>query len=476
MFRFIVFVFSLILFSSCSHFIKRAEKRTLIPVSHEEKSSKALYKESFDTYKSPYGDIFLDSHPDVDKWIQYFTGRGKDQMKLYLERSSRYIPLMKSILKENNLPVNLVYVALIESGFSPKALSRSNAVGYWQFIYGTGKRYGLRIDGYVDERRDPVLSTRAAANYFKDLFSLFGSWPLALAGYNAGEYRVNRAVLKHYNRDFWFLSLKKALPRETRNYIPKLIASILISKNPQKYGFSNVNYQDPINFDLVEIKKPISLVKLAKQMNISKKTLKLLNPMYKGQYVPVYEGKTVLRIPTGMLSLAQSSLEKSRMKAPQHSYHYHYWYRVRSGDNLYRIARRHKTTVSRLRRENNMGRSSFLRVGQKLKIPTRRLVASRKKNTAKRTLASSNKEFHIVRRGQSLSSIARSYGIKLSVFKEINNIQGNPLIHPGQKLRIKNSSSAGKKNQPNLLCCKKGRYFDWNCQKIQHPSTQAYET
>ena len=415
-----------------------------------------MYTELKQPYQSSYGDIPLDPHASVNKWIKYFTDQGRDHMKSYLERSSRYLPLMKSVLKENGLPTDLVYVALIESGFSPKALSRANAVGYWQFIYGTGKRYGLRIDGFVDERRDPVLSTRAAANYFKNLYSLFESWHLALAAYNSGEGRVHRTVLRHYNRNFWFLSSRKALPRETRNYIPKLIAAIQISKNPKKYGFYNLEYQEPINYELLKIKNPVSLIKLAKQMGIPSEELKKLNPMYKGEYVPIYEEESNLRIPVGSLSLAQASLELSQMSAPKHSYHYHYWYRVRKGDSLYRIARRHKTTVNKLRRENNLKNSSFLRIGQKLKIPTRRLVAS-KKPSSKRSIAnSSKKEFHIIKKGQTLSQIARLYGLNLAQLKEQNNIQGTPIIYPNQKLRIKAKTPTSQETKNKYHIVRKG--------------------
>ena len=448
---------SFFVFSSCTHFVKKSKLWNIHQISHKEWDSSTLYKKIEDPYKSSFGEIALDSHPDVDKWIQYFTsGRGREYMQAYLERSSRYLPLMRSVLKEADLPTDLVYVALIESGFSPKALSRSNAVGYWQFIYGTGKRYGLRIDGFVDERRDPVLSTRAAANYFKDLYSLFGSWHLALAAYNSGEYRVNRAVLRHYNRDFWFLSSKKALPRETRNYIPKLIAAIHIARNPEKHGFHNLNYQAPINYELLKVKQPISLVKLAKQIGMSFEEIKSLNPLYKGEYVPIYEKEISIRIPVDRLAVAQASLEKSQMNEPKHSWHYHYWYRVRRGDSLYKIARRHKITVRKIRRENNLGNSSLLRIGQKLKIPTRRLVVSKKSSPKRSVAAASKKEFHIVRKGQSLSRIARLYGLNLSQLKQFNNIQGSPFIHPGQKLRVGKRAPASQKASNNYHVVRKG--------------------
>ena len=442
--RFSLLSLCLLTVNACSHFVKTntglSQNRGAVPSSNIKLSSPNTCDTNFSSYQSPYGEIPLDAHPDVDKWIHYFTNKGREYMQTYLERASRYNCLMKSVLQENNLPLDLVYVALIESGFSPKALSRSNAVGYWQFIYGTGKRYGLRIDGYVDERRDPVLSTKAASDYFKRLYSLYESWPLALASYNAGEFRVNRVVLNHYNRDFWFLSSKRALPRETRNYYPKLIAAIHISKNPEKYGFVNLNYYPPIAYETLKITRPISLLKLAKHIGVDVEEIKALNPMYKGEYVPIYENETLIRVPIGKLSVAQASLEKSSMNEPKYNYHYHYMYRVRSGDSLYKIARRHKTTVSKLRRENRLS-SSLIRPGQKLRIPTKRLIAS-KPSSSKKSRRSSNKKFHTVKRGDTLNKIAKRYGLKLAQLKTLNNIEGNPLIHPRQKLRVKKRTLA----------------------------------
>ena len=425
LFRCFIFFFVL---SSCQHFVKRK------PL--EDSSPESLPALSEESYEVPLSGIPLYSNKRVDKWLDYFTGSGRKYMKTYLERSSRYLTVMQEVLKENGLPAELVYVALIESGFSPKALSRANAVGYWQFIHGTGKRYGLRIDGFVDERKDPILSTQAAAQYFKDLYSLFGSWPLALAAYNSGEYRVNRAVLRHYNRDFWHLSAKKALPRETRNYVPKLIAAIQIAQNPKKYGFYGLNFEPAIDYEQVFLKKPVSLLKLAQNLEVSKEEIKRLNPMYKGEYVPVYGKGANIRIPSGLLDKALASLDKSYMPAPKYKYHYHYWYRVRRGDSLYKIARRHKTTVRKLRRANNMRSSaSFLRVGQRIKIPSRKLVAS-SNSSSKRKPAHLTGDSHTVKKGQSLSLIAKLYGLKLSEIKRFNNIQGQATIHPGQKLRL----------------------------------------
>ena len=433
----LIFLFAGLLFvSSCSHFIKRrgAEAPAGPPVSHFEEPSSVYYKHLKEPYTSKYGDIPMDDHPKVDMWISYFTGKGRDLMRLYLERSSRYLPMMKAVMREEGFPENLAYVALIESGFSPKAHSSANAVGYWQFIHGTGKRYGLRIDGFVDERRDPALSTRAAAAYFKDLYSLFGSWHLALAAYNAGEYRVNRAVLRHYNRNFWHLISVRALPRETRNYVPKLIAAIRIAKNPRKYGFYDVSFQEPLRYGILALKKPVSMKKLAARIGVSAEDLKALNPMYKGEYVPVYGGEAFFRLPPGLAPAAKAAAAESFMKEPKHGYYHHHWYRVRRGDSLSRIARRHRTTVSRLKRANRL-RGSFIRAGRKLKIPSRRLIASKRKPASKKPAALP--AVHTVKKGESVAKIARLYRLPASKLKAFNGMAGNPVIHPGQKLRLK---------------------------------------
>ncbi len=438
--RIFIFLLFLSCLLSCSHLAEegfQGNNHSIPNISHFDLPTSVSYKKMKEEYQSSYGEVSLDDHHQVDKWMTYFTGRGRNIMRTYLERSSRYLPIMKNVMREADLPEDLVYVALIESGFSPAAHSRSNAVGYWQFIHGTGKRYGLRIDGFVDERRDPVLSTRAAVEYFKDLYKLFGSWHLALSAYNAGEYRVNRSVLKHYNRNFWYLISKRALPRETRNYVPKFIAAVRIAKNPKKYGFYNINYQEPLNYDILSISKSISLKKLSGHLDIPYKKLKQLNPMYKGEYVPIYNNKTIVRLPAGVSRVSQKLIAKSYMVQPKNGYHHYYWYRVRRGDTLYRIARRNKTNISSLRRSNNLGRRSLIRIGQKLKIPSRTLVSSRRLASSKKT----SKNFYIVRKGDSLSRIAKKHKLTVSQIRSFNNLTRSSMIHPKQRLRLKRKVS-----------------------------------
>ena len=191
----------------------------------EEPNTQNLYDNS--RYDFP---ITMNSR--VEAWIDYFTGRGREHMERYLARSHRYIPLMRKIFKKAGLPEDLVYLALIESGFILRAKSRVRAIGPWQFMKATGKRYGLHIDSWVDERQDPILSTEAAARYLRDLYLMFESWYLAASAYNGGEYRVLRAMEKAKSNNFWRLCQTHYLHRETKDYIPKLIAAALIAKKP----------------------------------------------------------------------------------------------------------------------------------------------------------------------------------------------------------------------------------------------------
>ncbi len=203
------------------------------------------------TYVKPF-DIPLVMNNSVENNLEYFKTRGRDKFQLWLNRSARYLPAMKDIFKEKNLPEDLVYVALIESGFNPYAVSWARAVGAWQFMPGTGKLYGLKINWWIDERKDPIKSTNAAAELLKDLHGHFGSWPLALASYNAGAGKVQRAVLRTRSDDFWDLRASRFIKPETKNYIPKFMAATIIAKNPEAYGFT-VENAEPYKYDEVVI-------------------------------------------------------------------------------------------------------------------------------------------------------------------------------------------------------------------------------
>ena len=245
-----------------------------------------------------------DDNQYIDRWISVFSeGSGRASIAWSLERSTRYLPMMKSIFRKHGLPTDLVYVPIIESGFKGNAVSTAGAVGYWQFIPSTGRGYGLQIDSVVDERRDPSLSTEAAAKYLTRLYLTFGNWYLALAGYNAGETNISKSIVINGNRNFWSLSKNKKIPEETRHFIPKIIAAIRIAKNPSQYGFNNLNYQEPIDYARVNIKEATTLSFISSEYEIDHKELKKLNPKFKTDSVPLNEnGEVTLRVPASALA------------------------------------------------------------------------------------------------------------------------------------------------------------------------------
>lgn len=387
-------------------------------------------------------------NPMVDKWLDYFQGRGRRHMERYLARSTRYEKLMKKVLRENGLPEDLFYIAMIESGFSSSAVSHAAAVGYWQFIRGTGKRYGLEISKLVDERRDPVLATQAAAEYFKGLYSVFGSWYLAMASYNVGENRVLREVRKHQTRDFWELVRKSRLPKETLNYIPKYIAAKMIAKDPATYGFSEIDYLDPIEFDTVTLEKSVNLRVMAEKMNFNYEDFKALNPKFKGEVASLKKSTLDLRIPVGQKELAIQAASESVAESVEFIADVDTQaYKIRRGDNLGAIARRFRTTVAYLRDLNDLPRKKNLRVGSTIYVPDRTPLQARSDRTAKTRVVSPKAvaaadqndgggKFHVVRSGDNLSTIARRYGTTVSELSRLNNLSRGKMLKIGMKLLL----------------------------------------
>lgn len=370
---------------------------------------------------------------NVDKWIKYFQTKGRVHMERYLLRSTRYEALMKKVLRDNKLPEDLFYIALIESGFSSQAFSRASAVGYWQFIRGTGKRYKLKINQLVDERRDPVLSTQAAAEYFKDLFQMFNSWYLAMAAYNVGEGRVDKAVRKYKTKDFWQLArIHRALPKETINYVPKYIAAKLIAKNPDKYGFDGIDYMSPIEFDHINLEQPVNLRLMAEKMNINYEDFKALNPKFKGEVAPLDDDKTLgLRIPPGSFEIAQSSAKESvadkvEYVADQQETQI---YKVRRGDTFSGIARRYRTTIAYLRDINDFTRKKKLRVGQRIYVPDRTPLREKRPELT-------SKRYHIVQKGDNIASIAKKYGVSVSTLRRLNKLKSKSKLKLGARILL----------------------------------------
>lgn len=248
---------------------------------------------------APNFDLPITYNHRVKTWITYFQTDGKKWFETWLERSHRYLPTMQAVLKEKGMPQDLAYVAMIESGFSPRAVSSAAAVGYWQFIESTANRYGLQTTWWLDERRDFAKSTVAASRYLSDLYRIFNSWYLSASAYNMGEGRLGRLIKKHKTNNFWVLAKKKDFPKETSDYIPKLLAAMLIAKAPKLYGFSSVEPQLPHSFDYFHVPGGTDLVTLAEAIGSTRKDLETLNPELLKGFVPKFVERHRIRIPKG---------------------------------------------------------------------------------------------------------------------------------------------------------------------------------
>ncbi len=261
-------------------------------------------------------DVPIQMNKQVRAYLVYFSTERKEVIKNYLARSTRYLPMIKEVFEENGLPEDLAYLAMIESGFNCKAYSPAAAAGMWQFVRGTGLRYGLTVDSYVDERRDPEKSTRAAAKYLLDLYKQFGSWYLAAASYNCGEGRVQRELDQSNHKNFWELSANMCLPTETKNYVPQMIAATIIAKNPEKFGFGKIPYQAAVKFDRVQVEEPTSLRAVAFATNRPEEDVQALNPELLRGVTPPDSPNYTLNLPANSKELFNRNLTLARIECP----------------------------------------------------------------------------------------------------------------------------------------------------------------
>jgi soluble lytic murein transglycosylase-like protein len=261
-------------------------------------------------------DVPIQMNKQVRAYLVYFSTERKAVITRYLARSTRYLPMIKEVFQEAGLPEDLAYLAMIESGFNNKAYSPAAASGMWQFIKGTGLRYGLTIDNYVDERRDPEKATRAAAQYLLDLYKQFGSWYLAAASYNCGEGRVQRELNQSNHKNFWELSANMCLPTETKNYVPQMIAATIIAKNPEKFGFKNVPYLPPVKFEKVPVNETTSLTAAAVAVNVPTEEVAALNPELLRGITPPDAPSYSLNLPPKSKELFTKNITIARIEHP----------------------------------------------------------------------------------------------------------------------------------------------------------------
>ena len=374
-------------------------------------------------HKAKFSPLKVVRNSQVKKWIDYFQHRDSARFQRALNRGFFYRPIVEATLRENNLPPEFFFIPLIESSYVSHAHSRAQAVGIWQFIKGTGQHYGLAVNRHVDERKSPVASSLAAAKYFKDLYIAFGSWELAMAAYNCGEHRVLRAIMKGDSKDYWVLSRKKLLPRETRNYVPKFMAAVIIGKNPKKFGLRNPRHLKlPRHPKVVGLRVPpsSSLKQVAKTLSLPLKLLKKINPHLKTGHTSPRTRHSKIWVPAGTtLSTKQyARLKGNRPKRGPAQRAGDKIHVVKRGENLSIIARRYRKTIAQLKKLNGMT-SSRIYPGQKLSF-----VAAKQESL-----------FYKVRRGDSLFRIAGKFGVSIAHIKRKNQLRGSR-IYPGQKLKI----------------------------------------
>lgn len=370
-------------------------------------------------------DMPIEWNERVENGIIYFQTVARHAFETYLTRSGKYIDLMQNILKEKGLPLDLVWLCLVESGFNPKAYSWARAMGPWQFIASTGKKYGLKRNWWYDERRDFVKSTYAACDYFSFLYNKFSSWSLALAGYNGGEGRVERAIQKHNTDNFWDLKLRK----QTEDYVPLYMAATIIAKDPEKYGF-NVEYEDPIQFDIVEINQPMDLKKIARMVETSLETMQELNPeLLRGVTPPNCRGYK-LRIPLGTKELFTQNLNENPSKLTSGLFVEH---KVKKGETLSDISQKYGVPLTVIMETNALPKKHILRIGQRLLIPAQNVSSDRStpSDTKEREVT-----FYTVKEGETLSDIASRFNTTSSQIEKLNGLKNLDYLEKGQRLKI----------------------------------------
>lgn len=402
----------------------------------------ALRRQAEKELSSMNHDLPIVINDEVLKLLNYFhrTERGRRIVRIGLSRRGRYKEMIGRIFEEEGIPRDLINAAQAESAFRPNAVSRARAVGMWQFMIFRGREYGLKVNWWVDERRDPILSTRAAARHMRDLYDMFGDWYLVLAAYNGGPGRVQRAVARTGYADFWELLKRGNLPRETSNHVPLIIAFTLIANNPAHYGIE-FEPEPPLRVESLPVARPTSLKAIAKAVGVDYNTLRKMNPhVLHGVTPPDYPGFR-LYVPEGMRLTTLAALPKipeaKRVEWGRH--------RVRRGETLSGIAARYGTSAYSISQANSISLRSIIRPGQTLVIPGGRNIRSRSRRRPTRRASnnSGGQRTYTVRRGDTLSDIADAHRTSARAIARANGISTRSTIRPGQKLVV---PGKGKRN------------------------------
>jgi membrane-bound lytic murein transglycosylase D len=380
-------------------------------------------------------DLPIPLNERVLRYVELFQTRLREFLTEGLQRGTQYLPMIQSVFRAEGLPLDLAYVPLIESAFKPTALSRAKAKGVWQFMSGTGLENGLRHDWYIDERSDPEKATHAAAKYFKTLYNMFDDWHLAMASYNGGPGRMQRAIKQSGRRDFWSLTAtSRYLPRETRNYVPMILAAVIIAKNPVKYGFEVAAGPLP-TVEIVEIPPAVDLRRIAEWASLSVEEIQKLNPELRRWTTPIRGSNYALTVPQGSAEVVRTHLAAANpdtLNALQ-------WHVVKRGETLTTIARKLRVSRNDLAEANYLKSTAKVAIGQKLLIPRMPSAALLARAASGQTTAAADvvaafeetaadePVIHRVRAGESLYAIAKKYGTTVEQLKTVNRMTGNTL-------------------------------------------------
>lgn len=417
-----------------------------------------LYGAEHLNLQNKYFDIPVVYNAATKKWINYFTGRGRELFKRYVKRSGRYAPVFSKVLNDQGLPRDLIYLSMAESGFQNHARSWAKAVGPWQFMPYTGKKFGLDVGFFLDERRDPLKATVAASMYLRDLYDMFGSWELAMAGYNAGEGKMRRSIRRYRTKNFWKIRKGRYLRSETKNYVPKIMALAIIGKNLHSFGFNEIEFDRVLDFEEIQVPANTDLYSIAEVLGSSFEEVKKYNPELVRWQTPPDSEDYVLRVPVGMKNKWAQVEDKSQVIARDYKV-----YQLRGYASLKQVGRRFKVPAKILEQINEIPANKRLFPKTAVYLPFRNdhsrknrlysdLYEKPRKSVLRRRayqkwvkrgrrrgkMINDPKQFYIVRKGDTLWNIARKTGVNINTIIRSNyKLVKRRMILPGDKLAIR---------------------------------------
>ncbi len=404
---------------------------------------------SFDPTENVFFDFPVVLNKQVEMYLNFFQNGFREQFAQWLQKSAAYMPMMEASLAEAGLPRDLVYLAMIESGYNPLACSRAKAVGLWQFMEGTGVQYNLTVDKFIDERRDPEKSTEAAVAFLADLYKEFGDWHLAVAAYNGGPGKIRNGLSKYNVNNFWELASKDYLALETKRYVPKLIAALIIAKQPEKFGFTQLSYHAPPRYDVISVGPRMPLEAVALITNSSLDKIKALNHELRLEKTPPNVTEYEVKIPFATASLAKKNMPRLHTTVTT-AYKSH---KIGKKDTLNSVCALYDVDKKTLLKVNNL-QSNFLKPGKNLRIPydTYSYQLLREDIATTKAINRDNLVMHQVKQGETVSRISRLYNVPPELIMSWNSLKNVKSLKAGQQIALYiNQNEALASGQKNTL-------------------------